>query len=507
MVYATLCNSERIGEKKTNNEVCLGRVIDTENWICYNRSKGYYKYDLDTGFSELSDEEILFSQKTDKTHNTRMAKEDKLMQKDEPLIINFGHSFIINEFIKQNNLLQLFPFMSQRAKDSLLSLINFKIIENNDYYYAEDWWEGDYASYLYPYANLKPKKINELLCSIGSKAFFRDFFENYISYLKSKSEINGMIIDRNDLPNDMKDSVLPDDDHDDVLFPKEFRLIRVVDRITGIPLFYRYISDMTIDVKTLNSPISDINYLEINIDSLNLSTRYYSRENISELINLEIPFMVQLPQREEYFSLLLKKYSKKLHEFSNIVSYEKGCYFVNKVEFPYLDCNSNLFAYICYDLQKYRSDLSNYMEKTDIKKLANEQFHDANQAFGVFILLSSLDLPKEELVTCYLSKPSIDQFLDSVQKNIDILSLRRYSENAFNGHLILSFISTTIAFLIDKQLKENKLSFTSGMQYLKRLHADVYKSKIMPKKTTKNINNILKALKIKLPSVIDKNIL
>jgi transposase len=111
-------------------------------------------------------------------------------------------------------------------------------------------------------------------------------------------------------------------------------------------------------------------------------------------------------------------------------------------------------------------------------------------------------LPNDQILPCYYSRQSIEQFFVTIKNKSDLLPLRTHAIDTFNGHVMISFIATIIYILIDKQLKNKKLSFKSGIHYLHRLHADDYKSKIIPKIPTKYANDILKAFKIKFSTTI-----
>ena len=499
--YAAYCTPEWVNNRKTNNEVWLGRIIDQDNGIFYNRKNGYYKFTIEDQFADLTEQEISYYQQIDTTPTKKLAREHKISAGEARQVIDFGHSFVINEFIKQNNIMSLFNFSCPRERDSLLSIIIYRIINSGGYLYAKDWWDTDYCHYIYNYAKLQSQRISEILINIGSETFFRSFFLNYITFLNNMSDTKAIVIDSTGLPNDIKCPLTAINNHNGII-SNEIRLITAMDKITGLPIFYRYVPGNIVDVSTLKSFLTELEEYNVNIDRLVLDVGYFSKENITELIALDINFMTRMPQNIELFSLLVKKYAPNIQNLSNIVKYRSRTLFIKQAQIDAFGSKDKLFAYICFDDEKYNKDNYNYMKKLDIEKVTEEQFIIDRLSNGIFIILSSIKLPNEQILPCYYSRQSVEQFFDSIKNDSDLLPLRSHSEKTFSGHVMISFIATIIFLLIDKQLKSKKLSFKSGIYYLRSLHADVYKSKIIPKIPTKHVNDILKALKIKLPTSI-----
>jgi transposase len=123
--------------------------------------------------------------------------------------------------------------------------------------------------------------------------------------------------------------------------------------------------------------------------------------------------------------------------------------------------------------------------------------------FGVFILVSTLDLDIKDILSTYYTRQSVEQFFNYINKEIDILPLPTYSEETFTGHFLISFIATVALTAINNELRKYSLTFDKSLESLKRFNCRIYKNKIIPDVSTKNVNDVLKALKIKIPSVIN----
>ncbi|MDR0676949.1 MAG: transposase, partial [Elusimicrobiota bacterium] len=306
-----------------------------------------------------------------------------------------------------------------------------------------------------------------------------------------------ILIDSTGLPNDIKCNFTAINNHNGVV-SNEIRLIVAMDKNTGFPIYYQYVPGNIVDVSTLENVIYNLIELGVNIDKLILDAGYYSESNISALFNLNIHFMTRMPQHYSIYNLLVKKYSPIIRKLENSVNYGHREVFVIKTQIEPFKTKIPLYAYVCLDLNKQHEDYLRYREKHDYSKLTEEQYYNDCLKHGIFILISTLDLANNQLLPCYYSRQSIEQFFDTIKNDIDLLPLRTHKPITFSGHLMISFISNIIYFLIDKQLKEKKLSFTKGLFSLSHHFARIYRNNIIPNVPTKNINDILKVLGINI---------
>lgn len=504
LTYATLCTPQRVDGRKINNEQWLGRVIDQENNIFFNKKDGYYQLKNNNIIESLSDTEFLRYKKLDIAANTKkgFVKKDKLEKNN--LLINLGATFTIYEFIKANNFENLINYNSPQEHDSILSLILYRIVEENGYNFAKEWWDNNYLKYKLPYAKLQSQRISELLAKIGSESFFRKFFRNYFTFLESLNTKNNILIDSTGLPNAIKCPYTAINNHNGVI-SNEIRLITVYDKESGYPIYYRYVPGNIVDVSTLKSILFELQEYGINIDRIILDAGYFSEDNLLELYKLKIPFMTRMVPRYTIYDLLIKKFHKNIINPDNYVEYGNRQVYIIKEPIKLFNEQIPVFAYICYDDDKRNSEMKDYMYKYKADKISKEKFFEDISKFGIFIMTSTLDLDKSELLPCYYSRDSVEKFFDYLKNDIDLLPLRTHSDKTFSGHLMLCFIASIIYYAIDKQLNLKKLSFSRSLKSLKLFHGRVYKDQILPSVATKQVNNVLKALKINLPDRISIN--
>jgi transposase len=89
-----------------------------------------------------------------------------------------------------------------------------------------------------------------------------------------------------------------------------------------------------------------------------------------------------------------------------------------------------------------------------------------------------------------------------MKNDINMLPLNTHNEKTFSGHILLSFMATICYISISKALKKKNLSFEESLQTLKGFCCKVYKDYLIPDVPTKRIIDILKALKITIPTRI-----
>jgi hypothetical protein len=502
--YARYCVPEWIDGHKTNNDLWLGRVINMSDGIFYSRERGYFKFSAEHMFVKLTDEEILKYQNDDKTLNVRKKTDLDAQQLSRPTMINFGSTYIINTFLNSFNIESFIDFDSLEERDSIFSLIFYRIIENKAYSLADDWWINDYASFLYPNARIQSQQICEILAKVGSEKFFRNFFTKYLDDYHSKVNTNNILIDSTCLQNDIKCHITALNNHNGVI-SKEIRLITVIDKISGMPLFFRYVPGNIVDVSTLYNIVHELLEYGISLNRLILDAGYYSVENLSELYSLNIPFMTRMVNKHEMYELLLKKYASKLFNVENVVKYGHRTLFMIKKPISIFKSEIDAFAYICLDINKKNEDYNTFIEQNDITKLTSDEFNIKCQRHGVFILLSNIDLHVNEVLPYYYARQSIEQLFDRLKNDIDILTLPVHSKKTIRGHIMICFIANIIFTLINKKLLRSKLCFSTALVHINRLKARIYKNKIMPDTCTKKINDVLKALKFKLVRKISIN--
>ncbi|MDR2368449.1 MAG: hypothetical protein LBF58_10160 [Deltaproteobacteria bacterium] len=498
LIYARVCTPQWVDKKKINNEIWLGRVVNIENSVFYSREKGYFRYTIEDKFIKLTDDEIKLYKDADKTTNIKKKKEHTSKSINHQVAIQFGDIYIINEFITNNNFLSLFEFSSSSERDTILSLIAFKIINCTEYSFAQEWYNTSYAKFLYPLAQFSPKKINQILSMMGTENYHRNFFINYAKYIKKIGHSSPTLTDINCLPNDTKHNITVLNIHNNVI-NNQFSLILLIDKTIQFPIYYQYLPKMILKSLQLRDILYNIKNLNVNIDMLVLDNEYYSEENLTFLNKSKIPFIISMNQNGSPFEFLITKSAPIIKKPSNSFYFEQREIFVIKTQIELFNSKIQLFAYVCLDPNKQYDDYIEYQSEHDYSKITDDQFKQDCMKHGIFILLSTIDLQIDKLLNFYYSRPSIEYLLDIINTDLNLLSSKTTNHIIFNGYLMISFISNIIIHSIEKKLKEQNLSFSRSLYNLSHHFARIYRNNIIPNLSTNTIKDICKALETNIP--------
>ena len=498
-VYATVVKSIRNGNKVGQERILyLGTVIDKEKGIYKNRERGVYRFNLKEGFLPLDDsveEHVLVSQAEDK----------------EELILEFGNSFLLYQYINKFDFYSVYHDLVPKGPelDTLMSLIFFRILESkeaNDY--ALPWWNMNYARLLFPEARLAGPRISEFLVRLGSESTQRKFFDGYLSALYGKTkETPGVLIDSTGVPNATGMSITQLSNHNgDVNM--EVRLIYVIDRRDGTPIYYRYCSGNIIDVSTLCTTMAELSQYGIAINYAIMDAGYVSEKNLEELFKSEIPFVTRIaPNRKVYKEVVAEELSD-LTSSKYSVDYGDRDVNIKRVETEI--CGHKVYAYLGIDMDTRHQKYKRTKKQGISDKLSFEEIDRKLAELGVFLILSSEYIETSEVLRLYYTRQKVEQVFDITKNYADLLPIRVHDEETFRGHLMITFMATVILHKLQQEviakrkktdkINQHKILYTARGQMCK-----VYKNAVIPQEAVREVNEAYRILDIKCPCSIPRS--
>lgn len=287
-VYATVVESIREGSKVKQQRIeNLGRVIDPEKGIFKNRKLGVFRYTLEDGYMDADIPEL---------DNIRT------LPAQEKLMLDFGDSFVLGQYMCTLPFFQVYSDIMPHQRDTLFSLLFYRMLtDKKAYCYADVWWSGNYARILFPGARLQSQRISDFLAALGEEEVQRRFFKGYLSSLYGEGEKTaGILIDSTGLENASKMSITQLNNHNGDI-NMEIRLIYVIDRRNGMPVYFRYCPGNIVDVSTLCTTMAELSQYGICIDYAIVDAGYFSEDNVKELYKNKIHFVTRLaPNRKIY---------------------------------------------------------------------------------------------------------------------------------------------------------------------------------------------------------------
>ena len=502
--YAKICTGKRVDGKVCSTQVPLGRVIDEEKHIYHNRKRGYFTYDEETDTYTSIDA------------STFPPIERK--NRKEKLIIDFGDSWFIDQFIKDNNLYDAIGALDYGNIDSVRAMVMFYILSDMANNYAEDWWEGSYARILYPKANLSGQRVSDLLAAIGDEQSYRAFFARYFTDVLQKTEGGEeILIDSTGLPNSIHFPLTAISNHNGKI-SNEIRLIYVVQRNTNLPIFFRYVPGNVIDVSTLTRTIKELKAYNIDTKFAILDAGYLTADNTQELYREGISFLSRLPEKTKLFNLLVEDCLPTLEKKENFIRFNgRYLYMVRRRvllapngksrilrddETPAEGEGNIAYAYLGRDLMMQGIATDNASLNVDKKGYSEGDIHDIRMNGGLFVVYSSRKISVDNILSEYYTRQQIEQVFDVCKNNTKMLPLRVQTEETLRGHLMLSFIAAVIIKILQEKLKDTSMTPEGTLKTLRNQKCKVFETKVITSEFVKKANDVIKFFKIKCPAEI-----
>ena len=116
------------------------------------------------------------------------AEPDK-RKRGAPIIVDFGDAYFLHHLINGMGYDQVLDSIEYQNKDSLRAALSYYILESSANCHAESWCRQNFASFLYPKANLARQRFSTLFVTIGSPENIRRFLLAHIQYLSAPSRL------------------------------------------------------------------------------------------------------------------------------------------------------------------------------------------------------------------------------------------------------------------------------------------------------------------------------
>jgi hypothetical protein len=470
------------GDKKNECVHNLGRVIDKEAGIFRNRERGTFRFTLQEGFSEAP-------QEVDGKEEIRPRQ-----------VLDFGGEFIFIKALEDSGLAEIFRGTLPQRADTLMSMVLYKILRHGSGVYAKAFWEGSYARIAFPEAKLRSQRLSEFMEELGDEEIVRGFFQAYLTHIsKGDGKRNrSILVDSTGLPNDIHLPITAVNTHNGVT-SNEIRLVLVVDRVTGLPLFFRYVAGNIVDVSTLKNTIAEVSQYGVTVEHCIVDAGYYCEKNIREMADLKISFITRLKANTNLYKDLADKYVPGLDVVENVVRYGERIIFMKRVKVR-LFGEVDGYAYIGIDYEMQCAERRSIYGKMKGDDLTDRK--KALQECGVFMLISNSLVGTSEILPLYYTRQTVEQVFDIGKNYAELLPLRTHKEETFRGHLMLSFMATAAILRMNRLLKKSGLNALMAIANLHNVKCLVFNDKLITTEPNKKANDILKALRIKIDTEI-----
>jgi len=481
--YAYIYTPRKINGKKDNDPIYLGRVIDKDRGIFRSRTRGTFTYSVENGYGDVSENTL------------------PVDTKEERLILDFGDAYCLYEILKMHNLYDMIYNIIPEKGDTMMSVLGFKLLTSASNSHAEDWWEGSYARILFPNAKLRSQRLSEFYEQLGDERTHRRFFNNYLRMFFQNKPV-GVLIDSTGMPNDIHFPLTAVNTHNGVT-SNETRLLLVVDRKSGMPLFFRYNAGNIVDVTTLRSTFAELDAFGVKIDYAIVDAGYYSENNIRNLYGDDdkekaIPFLTRIGSNLKLYKQLVYEHVDDLSQAKYMLMQSGRLLSVKRVEIDLF--NHQAYAYVVLDHARREEEIYKYAKAVlNNKDISHEEMNMEMKAKGLFVLISSEKIETKDIIPLYHTRQAIEQIFDISKNYAELLPLRVHNEETFRGHLMLSFVATIVFLSINQLLKDTQYNAEGAFLILSNQKCKVFDDRVLPKEGNKKMNDIYKKLKISSP--------
>jgi len=407
----------------------------------------------------------------------------------EKLIIDYGNTFALSEYCRLSGFTSLIEKVFGGLANIIMALVCYRLIESGGMNMAKEWYNGNYARICFPNLDLSSQRISEALRQIGNEALWREFFKLYTQSVYSN---NGVIIDSTGLPNDIGISLTALGHHGGVI-ENEIRMIMVVDRLSGEPLYFRYVAGNIVDVTTLKTTMDELTALSIYANYALLDAGYCSKDNIIALYKAGISFLMRVPAGRVIYKEAVEKALPTLETIENCVLYGERILYIKHEKITLYDAYE-CYIYVCLDVKKKAEDVTRIMKNAITSKEPIENASEKLKTAGIFVLLSPDEISKDELLKLYYLRQSAEQIFEISKSYADILPLRVHQESTLRGILMINFLAVALYKNLDKQLPD-EIPLSNALKFLRTQKCKVYDNDILiPSEPNKKQRLILNAV-------------
>ncbi|MBQ7609056.1 MAG: hypothetical protein IJU76_13990 [Desulfovibrionaceae bacterium] len=485
-----------IGSRKTG-QIYLGKVFDRDKGIFWTSERGYYTFNpTDQSFGEVAQEDV-----------PPAFVEPNKRKGDAPVEVDFGDGYFLHHLINGTGYDRVLDTIECQNRDSLRAAVAYYVLESSAKRPPEFWCRQNYASFLYPRANLASQRFSALLAAIGRPLNIQRFLVAHRHYL---GEIYG------------DDLCVLIDSNVNGEGTLKFRLVAIVQKSTGLPLLYECIPDNVVDGPTLTRLIAFLEEQGCHVD-------YSILDSCPSTMKTD--FLSSLSPLSPLYKEAVQAHGDELEDPQNGVCYKDHLVHIVKISTIIAKDaetgeDTNACIFLCKDMSANTE--SDPLPSKASAKAAHSEDCEAAQRGSVFALVTNKDLSSEQVLSEYFFRQYAEQFFDYGKKYAKFLPARQQTMETLSGHLLLAFIASFLVRVVKnrlglqnlrnpKQVKSGETSLkkplfasvsespTTLFRELRGQKADVFEKALVPMCPVKKAIEFYRAFGLASPSKIDRS--
>ena len=412
----------------------------------------------------------------------------------EQAILDYGDSYFINSVIEDLPIFTALKGVFGDYFDTLMVLVMHRLTtEGTAMRLVSDWYNGNFASRLFPDAKVSSQDISRFLEYLGKEDVQRAFFGEYIPLVQGEG--SGVVIDSTGLPNEINMPITAWGYHGGGI-EYETRLILAVNKETERPLYFRYVAGNIGDVSTLANTIAEMKQVGITTSRALIDAGYFSQANLEMLFEAKINFLIRMPANRVVYKNIITENLDIESPLYAVKLGERGL-FVKECEIEIY--GQTAYAYLVLDPVRRGREIGKAVTamEDDGSSIATTSFLN----HGKMVLLSSEKLSTTEVLPLYYTRQIAERMFGIAKDDLSILPLRIHSEPNFKGFMLLIFICLIISCELKSRLG-NKTSIEQAVSILRNLKCKVYDNTIVPSEATKKQRVLLEGCGVLVPKVL-----
>lgn len=469
IIYTTTKDGDKIGRwsgksyrdesgrpQKTDQKY-LGKLIDEERLLFFKKDVGYYIFN--------PDDQTMRSVTIEDVPVVRTSP-DKREHPPNPIIL-FGGPNFLRSLILGMEYDEVLNKLDVPNRDSLYALLDFTLLSSESDMHASRWLRDSITKYNYPHADLESQRISELLASLAKPENIHWFFTAHIKYAMESTECACcIIVDSTGCPNACHLPITKVSNHEGDI-NVEFRIVTVVHRTTGLPLYFEIVPGNVVDSSTIETITAKMEGYGLKVTLVSGDAGYSCPRGMEHLILSGSDVLMRLNPAYPLYKNILAEH---LHELSpdnkdNIIRFQNRDLAVVKVATVLgkdreTGESMNGYVYLCRDLNAFNN--KSYHTRINRKIIASHtsvEIQEMCEKYGVFGIIDTRDIAPEDIIAEYYVRLTVENFFKTSKDLSKLTPIRKHNENTIYGHVLLSFIGGFICTLIRNKMNILDLQF------------------------------------------------
>ena len=428
-------------------QISLGKVISKEKLIFYKSGQGFYQFDPnDQSMHDIALEDL----------PSYLESPDHRLR-DPPVIVSFGADYFLDKLLHDIEYIPVLDTIDYGNPDRLHSMLHYYILSNRSNCHADTWYRHNYVKFLYPKANISSQRISDFMKAVGTRANTRKFLQAHIEYLLGATDHEKCIlIDSTGCPDKCSLYVTKWSVHDNKE-SLEFRVIVVVQKSTGFPLYYEIIRGNVVDIATVMRIIDTMAELGCEVEYVLGDAGYCCPSVMERMIWAGMDFMTRLCPHFNIFKTVVQEHLKELEDPGILIDFNGRMVRVLKLKQVIAHDKKTRepiegYVYLCRDVQAHCSKVVHLTNSKKFAKMTNEEFQTLYEKLGLFAIVTTRDVDPRNILSEYYIRQAIEQLFDFAKNYGRFLPVRCQNIETLNGHMLLAFMATFVISLVKYRL-------------------------------------------------------